>query len=97
MEKKVDNEGVKRLTYVNTSALQSRLPELLLFLLEGEMVVIRHRGKTIGYLMPQNEERERELRELNESASKQFGKERKGQPSVEIARDDIIELIHARE
>ena len=97
MDKKADNEGVKRLTYVSTSALQSRLPELLLCLLEGEMVVIRHRGKTIGYLMPQNEERERELRELNESASKRFGKERKGQPRVEIARDDIIELIHGRD
>ena len=44
-----DNEGVKRLTYVSTSALQSRLPELLPCLLEGETVVIRHRGKTIGY------------------------------------------------
>ena len=97
MDKKEANEGVKRLTYVSTSALQSRLPELLLCLLEGEMVVIRHRGKTIGYLMPQNEERERELRELNESASTRFGKERKGQPRVEIARDDIIELIHGRD
>ena len=92
-----DNEGVERLTYVSTSALQSRLPELLLCLLEGEMVVIRHRGKTIGYLMPQNEARERELRELNEGNAMRPGKERKGQPRVEIARDDIIELIHARD
>ena len=92
-----DNEGVKRLTYVSTSALQSRLPELLLCLLEGETVVIRHRGKTIGYLMPQNEERERELRELNEAAAEQFLGQRKQGPKVEISRDDIIELIHARE
>ena len=92
------NERVKRLTYVSTSALQYRLPELLLCLLEGETVVIRHRGNTIGYLMPQSEERERELSDLNESAAKQrLGKERKGRPRVEIARDDIIELIHARE
>ena len=71
---------------------------MLLCLLEGEMVVMRHRGKTIGYLMPQNEERERELRELNESAAKQrFGKEREGRQRVEIARDDIIELIHGRD
>ena len=91
-----DNEVTKRLTYVSTEALQSRLPELLLCLLEGEMVVIRHRGKTIGYLMPQNEERERELRELNEAAAEQIRGERKGQPTVEIARDDIIELIRAR-
>ena len=97
-KEKSDKEGMKRLTYVSTSALQSRLPELLLCLLEGETVVIRHRGKTIGYLMPQNEERERELRELNEAAAKQrFGKERTGQPRVEIARDDIIELIHGRD
>lgn len=89
-----DNEGVNRLTYVSTSALQSRLPELLLCLLEGEMVVIRHRGKTIGYLMPQNEERERELRELNEAAA---GRSGKGRQRVEIARDDIIELIHGRD
>ena len=66
-------------------------------LLEGETVVIRHRGKTIGYLMPQNEERERELRELNEAAAERFGDERKGRQGVEIARDDIIELIHARD
>ena len=92
-----DNEGVERLTYVSTSALQSRLPELLLCLLEGEMVVIRHRGKTIGYLMPQNEAREQELRELNEGNAMRPGKEHKGQPRVEIARDDIIELIHARD
>ena len=89
-----DNEGVGRLTYVSTSALQSRLPELLLCLLEGEMVVIRHRGKTIGYMMPQNEERERELLELNEAAA---GRSGKGRQRVKIARDDIIELIHGRD
>ena len=92
-----DNEGVKRLTYISTSALQSRLPELLLCLLEGETVVIRHRGKTIGYLMPQNEERERELRELNEAAAEQFRGERIQGPKVEISRDDILELIRARD
>ena len=85
------NEEVKRLTYVSTSALQSRLPELLLFLLEGETVVITHRGETIGYLMPQNEERERELLELNEAVA---GRSGKGRQRVKIARDDIIELIH---
>ena len=92
-----DSETTKRITYVSTEGIQSRLPGLLLSLLEGDMVVIRHRGKTIGYMMPRDEERERELLELNESAAKQFGKERKGQPRVEIARDDIIELVHARE
>ena len=93
-----DNETTKRITYVSTEALQSRLPELLLCLLEGEMVVIRHRGKTIGYLMPQNEARERELRELNEAdTERRLGKERKGEPRVEIARDDILELIHGRD
>ena len=92
-----DNETTKRITYVSTEGIQSRLPELLLSLLDGDMVVIKHRGKTIGYLMPRDEERERELRELNESAAKRFGKERKGQPRVEIERGDIIELIHARE
>ncbi len=89
-----NNEEVKRLTYVSTSALQSRLPELLLFLLEGETVVITHRGETIGYLMPQNEERERELLELNEAAA---GRSGKGRQRVKIARDDIIELIHGRD
>ena len=97
MDEQKDNGTIERLTYVSTSALQSRLPELLLCLLEGETVVIRHRGKTIGYLMPQNEERERELRELNKAAAERFGDERKGRQGVEIARDDIIELIHARD
>ena len=60
-------------------------------------MVIGHRGKTIGYLMPQNEERERELRELNKAAAERFDDERKGRQGVEIARDDIIELIHARD
>ena len=92
-----DNEVTKRLTYVSTGAIQSRLPELLLCLLEGEMVVIKHRGKTIGYLMPRDEEQERELRELNEAAVERFRSESKERPKTEITREDIIELIHARE
>ena len=83
--------------YVQTGEIQSRLPELLLCLLEGEMVVIKHRGKTIGYLMPRDEEAEHELCELAKAVSEQFREERKKWHSVNMSTEEIIELIHARE
>ena len=83
--------------YVQTGEIQSRLPELLLCLLEGEMVVIKHRGKTIGYLMPRDEEAEHELRELAKAVAEQFREERKKWPKVNMSTEEIIELIHARE
>ena len=57
-----DNEIKQRPMYVETDEIQSRLPELLICLYDGEMVVIKHRGKNIGYLMPRNEEQERVCR-----------------------------------
>ncbi len=92
-----DNEVTKRLTYVSTESLQFRLPEMLVCLLEGDTVVIRHRGKTIGYMMPRDEDVEQGLRELNEAVVERLRDERKDVPKVEITRTDIIDLIHARE
>ena len=92
-----DTEVTKRLTYVSTESLQFRLPEMLVCLLEGDMVVIRHRGKTIGYMMPRDEDVEQGLRELNETVAERLRDERKDMPKVEITRTDIIDLIHARE
>lgn len=92
-----DNEVIRRPMYVQTGEIQSRLPELLLSLLEGEMVVIKHRGKTIGYLMPRDEDVEHELRELAEAAAEQLREERKKWPKVKMSTEEIIDLIHARE
>ncbi len=92
-----DNEVTKRLTYVSTESLQSRLPEMLVCLLEGDTVVIRHRGKTIGYMMPRHEDVEEGLRELDEAVVERLRDGRKDVPKVEITRTDIIDLIHARE
>lgn len=92
-----DDEVIRRPMYVQTGEIQSRLPELLLCLLEGEMVVIKHRGRTIGYLMPRDEEVEHELRELAEAAAEQLREERKKWPKVNMSTEEIIDLIHARE
>ena len=92
-----DNEIMRSPMYVQTGEIQSRLPELLLCLLEGEMVVIKHRGKTIGYLMPRDEDVEHELRELAEAAAEQLREERKKWPKVNMSTEEIIDLIHARE
>ena len=90
-----DGEVTKRLTYVSTESLQSRLPEMLVCLMEGDTVVIRHRGKTIGYMMPRHEDVEQGLRELDKAAAERL---RDGMPKVEITRTDIIDLVrHARE
>ena len=88
-----DAETTKRITYVSTGALQSRLPELLLCLLEGEMVVIKHRGKTIGYLMPRDAEREQELRELNEAAAERFKEYRRNMPKTGMTTEEVLELV----
>ena len=93
-----DSEVTKRLTYVSTESLQSRLPEMLVCLMEGDTVVIRHRGKTIGYMMPRHEDVEQGLRELDKAAAERLRVGRKDVPKVEITRTDIIDLVrHARE
>ena len=79
--------------YVQTGEIQSRLPELLLCLLEGEMVVIKHRGKTIGYLMPRDEEAEHELCELANAAAEQFREERKKWPKTGMTMEEALELV----
>ena len=87
-----DNE-IRMPMYVQTGEIQSRLPELLLCLLEGEMVVIKHRGKTIGYLMPRDEEAEHELRELAKAVAEQFREERKKWPKTGMTTEDVLELV----
>ena len=88
-----DSKRIKKPMYVQTGEIQRRLPELLLCLLEGEMIVIKHRGKTIGYLMPQDGEVEYELRELTKAASEQFREERKKWPKTGMTTEEVLELV----
>lgn len=91
-EEKSDNK-IRMPMYVQTGEIQSRLPELLLCLLEGEMVVIKHRGKTIGYLMPRDDEAEHELRELAKAAAEQFREERNKWPKTGMTTEEVLELV----
>lgn len=88
-----DNEIKQMPMYVETDEIQSRLPELLVCLLDGEMVVIKHRGKNIGYLMPRDEGRERELRELAEATAERFREAIKNLPKTERTREEDLELV----
>ncbi|MYE54866.1 MAG: hypothetical protein F4X34_06695 [Chloroflexi bacterium] len=88
-----DNEAIRRPMYVQTGEIQSRLPELLLCLLEGEMVVIKHRGKTIGYLMPRDDEAEQELRELAKAAVERFKEYRRNRPKTGMTTEEALELV----
>ena len=88
-----DNEIKQMPMYVETDEIQSSLPELLVCLLHGEMVVIKHRGKNIGYLMPRDEERERELRELAEATAERFREAIKNLPKTERTREEALELV----
>lgn len=93
-----NSEVTKRISYVSTESLQFRLPEMLVCLMEGDTVVIRHRGKTIGYMMPRHEDVEQGLRELDKAAAERLWDGRKDVPKVEITRTDITDLVrHARE
>ena len=83
--------------YVETDEIQSRLPELLICLLDGEMVVIKHRGKNIGYLMPRDEERERELRELDKAAAERFREGFEKWCKTKTEREEAVESAQARE
>ena len=92
-----DNKIIKRPMYVETEEIQSRLPELLLCLLDGEMMVIRHRGKNIGYLMPRDEEREQELRELDKAAAKRLREGLEKLRKTRVTREEIVEPAQSHE
>ena len=93
MAKEKSDNRIRMPMYVQTGEIQSRLPELLLCLLEGEMVVIKHRGKTIGYLMPRDEEAEHELRELAKAVVEQFREERTKWPKTGMTTEEVLELV----
>ena len=88
-----DNEIIRRSVFVSTEQIQARLPELLLRLNDGETVVIKHLGKTIGYLTPPNEEKERELRELAEVEVERFKEYKRNMPKTGMTTEEVLELV----
>ena len=92
-----DNGIAKRPLYVETDEIQSRLPELLICLFDGETVVIRHHGKNIGYLMPRDEGRERELRELAEASAERFREAVEKWPKTRMTKEEVAEPAQTRE
>ena len=98
-ESRTEDCAIKPLSvplYVETSSLQARLPELIVCMMRGETVVIRHHGETIGYLTPPDAEKELEIEEANRAEWERFREERKKWPKVPISVEEIIHMKHAR-
>ena len=98
-ESKTEGGAIKPLSvplYVETSSLQARLPELIVCMMRGETVVIRHHGETIGYLTPPDAEKEREIAEANRAEWERFREERKKWPKVKMSVEEIIAMKYAR-
>ena len=70
--------------------VQTRLPELLLCVMDGETVIITHRGNRIAYITQPDEERERELRK---EAGKRFHEYSRKMPKTGMTTEDVLELV----
>ena len=82
--------GIRKVVHVETSELQARLPELLLCVMDGETVIITHRGNRIAYITQPDEERERELRK---EAFDRFREERRKMPKTGMTTEEALELV----
>lgn len=90
MDKKKSDNGMRKVVFVDTSEVQSRLPELLLCVMDGETVVITHRGNRIAYITQPDEERERELRK---EAFDRIRERRGNLPKTGMTTEDVLELV----
>ena len=90
MDKKKSDSGIRKVVFVETSEVQARLPELLLCVIDGETVIITHRGNRIAYITQPDEERERELRK---EAFERLREERSKLPKTGMTTEEALELV----
>ena len=90
MDKKKSDGGIRKVVFVETSEVQARLPELLLCVMDGETVIITHRGNRIAYITQPDEERERELRK---EAGERFREYRRKMPKTGMTTEEVLELV----